>query len=44
MRPDWREGKAAELGIGPDYGELGAQQGRRATVTTGSAEASPPGE
>jgi len=31
-------------GIGPAYGELGAQKGRRATVTTGSVEASPPGE
>jgi len=44
MRRDWREGKAAELGIGPAYGELGAQKGRRAIVTTGSEEASPAGE
>ena len=27
MRPDWRQGKTAELGIGPAYGELGAQEG-----------------
>ena len=36
-RLEGRQG--AELGIGPAYGELGAQKGRRATVTTGSVEA-----
>src|SRR5207249_4712176 len=38
-RLEGRQG--AELGIDPAYGELGAQKGRRATVTTGSVEASP---